>query len=217
MMIDWVYLWEILPPLLGATLVTVRIAVLGFLLAFVLGLVFAILRLSHRRHASTAVFLFTEGVRLTPLLVQLFFAFYVLPELGVMLPAEPTGILVIGIHYSAYTAEVFRSGILAVPVGQWEAARAFCLPSRILWAKVILPQAVRPMIPALGNYLIQLFKEVPLLSTITVYELLNTANLIAGQTFRYFEVLTVVALIFFLVSYPSSLIFRRMELKRGRY
>ena len=216
MSIDVAYLIEILPPLLDATLITIRIALLGFLLAFVLGLCIATLRLKNNSRTSTILWLFTEFVRLTPLIVQLFFAFYVLPEIGIKLPAEPTGILVIGIHYSTYTAEVFRSGILAVPSGQWEAARSLSLPSHIIWRKIVLPQAIRPMIPALGNYLIQLFKEVPLLSTITVYELLNTANLMAGQSFRYLEVLSVVALIFFLISYPSSLVFKRLELKQGR-
>ncbi len=216
-MIDWAYLAEIMPSLLEATLVTIRIALLGFALAFVVGLCFAILRLIERPVISMGVFLVLEFVRLTPLLVQLFFAFYVLPEVGISLPAEPTGILVIGLHYSTYTAEVFRSGILSVPSGQWEAGRALSLPSAILWRKIVLPQAIRPMIPALGNYLIQLFKEVPLLSTITVYELLNTANLVAGETFRYLEVLTVVALIFFAISYPSSLVIRQLELKKDRY
>jgi polar amino acid transport system permease protein len=217
MNVDWSYLAEITPPLLDATVVTVRIAALGFMLAMLIGLIIAIIRLLNRPIVSTVALLFSESVRLTPLIVQLFFAFYVLPEFGIKLPAEPTGILVIGLHYSTYAAEVFRSGILAVPEGQWEAARALSLPARITWQKVVLPQAIRPMIPALGNYLIQLFKEVPLLSTITVYELLNTANLLAGQTFRYLEVLSVVALIFFAVSYPSSLLLRRLELKKGQY
>ena len=150
------------------------------------------------------------------MLVQLFFAFYVLPELGIQLPAEPTGILVIGLHYATYTSEVYRAGIRAVATGQWEASIALSLPTLSVWQRVILPQALRPMIPALGNYLIQLFKEVPLLSTITVYELLNTANLIAGSSFRYLETLTLVGLIFFLLSYPSSLLTRYLEVRLAR-
>ena len=157
--------------------------------------------------------MFTEFIRLTPILVQLFFFYYVLPEVGIKLPAEPTGIIVLGLHYSTFTAEVFRSGILAIPKGQWEVSNTLCLPFYIKWFKIILPQSIKPMIPALGNYLIQLFKEVPLLSTITVYELLNTANLIAGETFRYFEVLSIVAILFFLISYPSAIFFRNLESK----
>jgi polar amino acid transport system permease protein len=210
-MVDWSYQLEILPQLLAATLVTLRMAILGFGLSLLLGLLIAIARLSGIRPLANAVLCLAEFIRLTPLIVQLFFAYYVLPEMGVSLPAEPTGILVLGLHYSTYTAEVFRSGILAVHKGQWEAAMSLRLPRPILWVKVVLPQAVRPMVPALGNYLIALFKEVPLLATITVYELLNTANLIAGQSFRYFEVLTTVAVIFFVISYCSSLLIRRLE------
>lgn len=212
-MIDFAYIAQILPALLGATLVTLRIAVLAFCLSMLLGLGFAMLRLSQYRSLSTGIFMVTESIRLTPLLVQLFFAYYVLPEIGIQLPAEPTGILVIGLHYATYTSEVFRSGILAVARGQWEAAWSLGLRGWIVWRKIVLPQAIRPMVPALGNYLIQLFKEVPLLSTITVYELLNTANLIAGQSFRYLEVMSLVALIFFVISYGSSLMIASLEVR----
>ena len=213
MSIDLIYIIEILPALLKAMLVTLRIAISGYLLAFVLGLLIAMIRVSGNVYLSRLLLMFTEFIRLTPILVQLFFFYYVLPEVGIKLPAEPTGIIVLGLHYSTFTAEVFRSGILAIPKGQWEVSNTLCLPFYIKWFKIILPQSIRPMIPALGNYLIQLFKEVPLLSTITVYELLNTANLIAGETFRYFEVLSIVAILFFLISYPSAIFFRNLESK----
>ena len=213
MSIDLIYIIEILPALLKAMLVTLRIAISGYLLAFVLGLLIAIIRVSGNVFLSRLLLMFTEFIRLTPILVQLFFFYYVLPEVGIKLPAEPTGIIVLGLHYSTFTAEVFRSGILAIPKGQWEVSNTLCLPFYIKWFKIILPQSIKPMIPALGNYLIQLFKEVPLLSTITVYELLNTANLIAGETFRYFEVLSIVAILFFLISYPSAIFFRNLESK----
>lgn len=211
MTIDFTYLASIAPELLEATLVTLYLAFAGYLVALTLGLVLAVGRLTGGRVLSGIIWSLSEAVRLTPLLVQLFFAFYVLPRFGLKLPAEPTGILVIGVHYATYTAEVYRSGIQALPQGQWDAGKALGLPTMHLWRKIILPQAVRPMVPALGNYMIQLFKEVPLLSTITVYELLNTANLLAGQSFRYFEVLTAVGVIFFLLSYPTSLFFRHLE------
>lgn len=208
---DWHYVFEILPELLQATLVTIRLALAGFGVALAVGLVVAIARMNRNPLVSRLAWAFTEFIRLTPLLVQLFFAFYVLPELGIKLPAEPTGILVIGLHYATYTSEVYRAGIRAVATGQWEAATALSLPIFAVWRRIILPQAFRPMVPALGNYLIQLFKEVPLLSTITVYELLNTANLLASSSFRYLETLTMVGLIFLLLSYPSSLLTRHLE------
>jgi polar amino acid transport system permease protein len=210
---DWLYVLEILPELLDATLITIRIALSGYLVALILGLAFAFARMSQNRMISTIVWAFSECIRLTPILVQLFFAYYVLPEIGIKLPAEPTGILVIGLHYGTYISEVYRSGIRAVSTGQWEATIAMSLPRPRVWLKIILPQAIRPMIPALGNYLIQLFKEVPLLSTITVYELLNTANLLAGSSFKYLEALTLVGVIFLALSYPSSLFFKHLEAK----
>lgn len=213
---DWGYVIEILPDLLRATLITIRISLLGFAVAIVAGLLIAMARMNRNGFISRPAWAFVEFVRLTPLLVQLFFAFYVLPELGVLLPAEPTGVVVIGLHYATYASEVFRSGIRAVATGQWEASIALNLPTFAVWRRVILPQAIRPMIPALGNYLIQMFKEVPLLSTITVYELLGTANLIAGSSFRYLETLTLVGFIFLLLSYPSSLLIRYLEIRLER-
>ena len=213
---DWAYVIEILPELLRATLITIRISLLGFAVALVAGLLIAMARMNRNWFISQPAWAFVEFVRLTPLLVQLFFAFYVLPELGVSLPAEPTGVVVIGLHYATYASEVFRSGIRAVATGQWESSIALSLPTFAVWRRVILPQAIRPMIPALGNYLIQMFKEVPLLSTITVYELLGTANLIAGSSFRYLETLTLVGCIFLLLSYPSSLLTRYLEIRLER-
>jgi polar amino acid transport system permease protein len=213
---DWGYVVEILPALLHATLITIRISLMGFGVALVVGLLIAIARMNRNGFISGPAWAFVEFVRLTPLLVQLFFAFYVLPELGVSLPAEPTGVIVLGLHYATYVSEVFRSGIRAVATGQWEASIALSLPTFAVWRRVILPQAIRPMIPALGNFLIQMFKEVPLLSTITVYELLGTANLIAGSSFRYLETLTLVGFIFLLLSYPSSLLTRYLEIRLER-
>lgn len=213
---DWGYAIGILPELLSATLVTIRLALAGFAVALVVGLLLAVARMSARWAVARPAWALSEFVRLTPLLVQLFFAFYVLPELGIKLPAEPTGVLVIGLHYATYTSEVYRAGIRAVPTGQWEAAIALDLPTFDVWRRIILPQAIRPMVPALGNFLIQLFKEIPLLSTITVYELLNTGNLLASSSFRYLETLTLVGVIFFLLSYPSSLLTRRLETRLAR-
>lgn len=214
MSFDFAYLIEVAPILGRAALITVALALAAYMLALVVGLAIAFGKLSQVRALSRTVHAVSEFVRLTPLLVQLFFAFYVLPEYGIALPAAPTGILVIGLHYATYTSEVYRTGILALDRGQWEAARSLGLRNYTIWTRVILPQAVPPMIPALGNYLIQLFKEVPLLSTITVYELLNTANLLANRSFRYVEVLTAVGVIFFAISFPASRFFAWLERRR---
>jgi len=157
-----------------------------------------------------------EFVRTTPLLVQIFFLFYVLPRVGIVLSPAVTGVLALGVHYSTYTSEVYRAGIDAVKAGQWEASVALNLSRRDTWLRVILPQAIPPMFPTFGNYLIGIFKESVVLSAITVGELLRTARMAGEDSYRYFEVFTMVGLLFFAISYPSALLVRRLEARHGR-
>jgi len=152
-----------------------------------------------------------ELVRSTPLLVQLYFVFYVFPEAGVVLSPLVAGVLGLGLHYSAYTAEVYRSGIDAVPRGQWEAATALNLSRGQTFWRIVLPQAIPPVIPALGNRLIAIFKDTPLLAVITVNELLQQAKLLGAESFRYLEPLTLVGAIFLVLSLASSRLVRRAE------
>jgi polar amino acid transport system permease protein len=212
---DLDYILGIFPDLMAATLVTLRITFLGMALASTVGLLLAIGRLSPHPAIRLPVTGLVEFVRLTPLLVQLFFVFYVLPLYGVTLDPELTGVLVLGFHYSTFTSEVYRAGIGAVGRGQWEAAAALNMPTGLTWVRVILPQAIPPMIPALGNYLIGMFKDVPTLSIITVYELLSTAKLLASQSFRYVETFTLVGVIFLGISYPAAVMVRRLERRFG--
>lgn len=216
MSFDFGFAWAILPQLLRATVTTVEISFAGFAISLALGLAVAGLRLSRSRLVRLLALGYVEFIRLTPLLVQLFFAFYVLPQYGILLSAKLTGICVIGINYSAYTSEVYRAGITAVPRGQWEAAMSLSVPRLKTWRVIILPQAITPMLPAMCNYLISMFKDVPLLSTITVMELLATANRIGTDHFRYLEPLTLVGLIFFTLSYPAGALVRRLEAKVER-
>ncbi|MCA1671063.1 MAG: ectoine/hydroxyectoine ABC transporter permease subunit EhuD [Actinobacteria bacterium] len=155
---------------------------------------------------------FIEFVRSTPLLVQVFVLYYVVqPATGLKISAFATGVLALGVHYACYTSEVYRAGIDAVPQGQWEAAAALCLPKRRVWTAVILPQAVPRVIPALGNYTISMFKEVPLLLAIGVTEIVNQAKQYGAETFRFVEAFTMAGLAFLLLSYPASILVRRLE------
>jgi polar amino acid transport system permease protein len=152
-----------------------------------------------------------EFIRNTPLLVQLFFLFFVLPSWGLTFGPLATGVIGLGLHYSTYTAEVYRAGIDAVPTGQWEAATALSLPRSRTWIAVILPQAFRRVVPALGNYVIAMFKDTPMLAAITVGDMLFKANEIGATTFDYMEPITVVGVLFILISYPTSLLLRVLE------
>ena len=155
--------------------------------------------------------LFIEFVRSTPLLVQLYFLFYLLPGLGLKLSPLVTGVLALGIHYAAYCSEVYRAGIEGVPQGQWEAATALNLTSGRTFKDIILPQAIPPVVPALGNYLVAMFKDTPLLSAITVVELLQQSKLIGSQYFRYTEPMTMVGVMFLVLSLIAAWVVRRTE------
>lgn len=208
---SWHFVWQILPDLLKALEITVEATLIGSAIAMLLGLLLALGRRSRNRLISWPVAAFIEVVRSTPLLVQLYFLFFVLPDLGITLGPLLAGVIGLGLHYSTYTSEVYRAGIEGVPRGQWEAATALNLSARRTWIGVVLPQAIPKVIPALGNYVNGMFKDTPLLSAITVVELLNEAHAIGAQTFRYLEPITLVGVLFFVVSYPTALLVRRLE------
>src|SRR5690349_19329349 len=140
-------------PILGIGLiVTLEATITGFAIALVAGLGLALLRRSRLRLISWPTAAAVEFIRDTPLLVQLFFLYYVLPVYGIVLPAFLTGALALGLQYSAYTSEVYRAGIGAVPRGQWEAATALNLSRLLVYRDIVVPQMIPRIVPALGNY-----------------------------------------------------------------
>ena len=208
---DWNYALSIADDLLLTLPITLGATVLGMGLASVVGLFLALGRRSGSLVLSRSIGGFIEFIRSTPLLVQLYFLFYVLPNFGIVLSPLVTGLLGLGLHYGAYTSEVYRAGIEAVPRGQWEAATALNFSRSRTWLGIILPQAVPPMLPALGNYLIGMFKDTTLLSAITVVELLQTAKILGVRSFRFTEPFTIVGILFLVLSFPSALLVRRLE------
>lgn len=208
---DWNFVWEILPILGQGVIVTIQVTILGTILAMIVGLIFAILRRSENWLVGRTTGFFVEFVRGTPLLVQLYFLFYILPDVGILLSPLVAGVIGLGGHYGTYTAEVYRTGIDNISRGQWEAAKAVNLNKRQTWVHIIIPQAVPPMIPALANYFIAMFKETPLLSAITVVELMNQARSVANFNYRYVEPMTLVGLFFLIISVPSVILLRKLE------
>ena len=213
MKFDFHFALEILPLLLRGAVVTIEATFGGMALALVIGLLLAVGRMSKLRPIRILCLCYIQFMRNTPLLVQLYFVFYVLPLFGLTFDALATGIVGLGLNYSAYIAEVYRAGIEGVPSGQWEASAALGLSPRHTWTRIVLPQAIPPMVPVLGNYLIGMFKDTPLLATITIPEMFGAAEQIAGVTYRYNEPYTLVGLIFLLLSYPASLAVRHLEAK----
>lgn len=213
---DWNFVWQIMPTLIQGVKITILATLFGSVLAAVVGLAIALLRRSSSRAVARTTAFVAEFIRCTPLLVQLYVIFYVLPDIGILLPPLLAGVIGLGLHYGTYTAEVYRAGIDNVPRGQWEAAKACNLTARQTWIRVILPQALPPMIPALANYFIAMFKETPLLSAITVLELMNQAKSVANSSYRYIEPITMVGAFFLAISLVSVVALRWLERRYGR-
>jgi polar amino acid transport system permease protein len=216
---DMGFALEIFAPILRAFLQYTLVAtVLGSALALVLGLAFAIIRRIRVPALAPATTAFIEFVRSTPIPIQLFFMYYalpVIPAVGVSLSAMTAGVITLGVHYACYYAEVYRAGIESVPKGQWEACTALSIPPRRQWQSVVLPQAIRNVLPSLGNYVISMFKETPFLLLISIPEMVATAIRIGGETFRYTEAITIAGLIFLAASYPAAVAMRRLEIRLG--
>jgi polar amino acid transport system permease protein len=213
---DTDYALDVLPPILEAFLKYTLVAtVLASLLAATLGLVFAVIRGAHVPVIAPLTTAWIEFVRSTPIPIQLFFLFYVLPTVGITLSGMVIGVLTLGVHYACYYAEVYRAGIEGVPRGQWEACTALSMSPRERWQRVILPQAIRNVLPSLGNYVISMFKETPFLFLIAVPEMVQEAVSIGGRDFRYLEPVTIAGLIFLAASYPAAVAMRKLEKRLG--
>ncbi|MFC8588190.1 ectoine/hydroxyectoine ABC transporter permease subunit EhuD [Streptomyces sp. NPDC057217] len=196
-----------LPVVLSGFGVTLLATVLGFAVAVIVGLVIALLQRAGPRWITLPVGYLAAFVRSTPVMVQLFTAWVLVRELN----ALTIGVLVLGLHYATYLSEVYRAGIDAVPRGQWEACTALSLPRRRVWRAVVLPQAVRNVLPSLGNYAVSMFKETPFLSVITVNEMVHEASTFGSTHFAYLESFTLAAVVFLLASWPTSVLVRRLE------
>ena len=208
---NWAFAVSILPILMRGLWVTVQATVLGFFIALVLGLVWAALKMVPLKIVSWPVAFFLEFTRNTPLLVQLYFLYFVLPDFGIVFPAFLTGAIALGLQYCGYTAEVYRAGIEAVPRGQWEASRALNMSAVLTFRDVIIPQAIPRVVPALGNYLVSMLKDTAILSAVTVMEMLNVAQIIGQRTFRYFVPLTMVGAMFLVMTIISAGLVRFVE------
>jgi len=201
----------VLPRILPGLWVTVEVTFLSFFLALFIGL---FLMLAKRSRIGPLAFLATEFIefmRGMPLVVVVFFLFFVLPMAGLYLPPVWTGVLAMGVYNSAPAAEILRGGLQAVPKGQWEAAHVLNYSTYQAYRRIILPQAIGPVVPGLGNLLILAFKETPLLSFVAIPEMLDTAKRIASETYRFTEPLTVVGVLFLILSLVSAILIKLVE------
>ena len=209
----WDFAYEILPQLLYATLNTILAAGVGYLIAVFAGLVFLLGQRTTSRLLNAFTREIVEFIRSTPLLIQLFFVYFVMPQFGITLSAWVCGMITIGLHFGTYLCEVYRGALEAIPKSQWEACRALNFTKVYSYRKIILPQAFPVAIPGMGNYLVGIFKDTPLLSTIGVAELFHAATAVGGYNYRYLEPYTMVGLIFLMLSIPAAFYVRRLEQK----
>ena len=206
---------DFLPILLKGAVVTVEVTVLSFLLSSVIGLGLALMRLSPIKAVSAAGATIVNIIRGLPIIVQLFYIYFVLPDIGIQLTAFQAGVIGLGIAYSAYQAENFRAGIEAVDPGQREAAEAMGMRGALIMRRVILPQAFRIALPPYGNTLVMMLKDSSLVSTITVAEMTRAGQLIASSTFQNMTVYTLVALLYLVMSLPLVFGLRKLERRMG--
>jgi len=208
--------FEAWPYILKGLHITVGVTISAFLFAAIFGLVWTLLRRVKNKQLNFIVTWIMEFIRSTPPLVQLFFIYYawpIIPVVGVTLSPFVSAVVGLGLHFSTYIGEIYRSGIESVGKGQWEAATALNFSTLDKWRKIILPQAFPPTIPMLGNYFIIMFKEVPLASTIGVTGILHMANSFGSTHFNLIEALTIVGIIFLVLSYPAAVLIKKLEVK----
>ncbi|AEA60965.1 MULTISPECIES: amino acid ABC transporter permease [Burkholderia] len=208
-------LLDFLPILLKGAIVTVEITVCSFVLSTLIGLAFALMRVSPNRLLSGGAAAVINVIRGLPIIVQLFYIYFVLPDLGVQLSAFQAGCIGLGIAYSAYQAENFRAGIEAIDRGQIEAAQSIGMRGAMIMRRVVLPQAFRIALPPYGNTLVMMLKDSSLASTITVAEMTRAGQLIASSTFQNMTVYTLVALLYLALSLPLVWSLRRLERRLG--
>ena len=207
----WDFAIEILPSMLWATLNTILAAGIGYAIAAVVGLLFL---LGQRTPIKIVIMInreIVEFIRSTPLLIQLFFVYFVLPQFGITLSAWVCGMITIGLHFGTYLSEVYRGALEGVPKTQWEACRALNFSTFYTYRRIVLPQAFPIAIPGMGNYLVGIFKDTPLLSTIGVAELFHAATAVGGYHYRYLEPYTIVGIIFLTLSIPAAIWIRKIE------
>lgn len=200
-----------LPPLLEGAWWTIALSFTAAFGAVAIGLVVCVCKMSQSALLSRAAHIYIEIIRGTPLLLQLFYLYYALPEVGIVMPAFLAGVLGLSLNFGAYLAELFRAGIQSVDQGQRQAARSLGMSGMLVFYLVVMPQALRNIFPALGNYALVLVKDSSLVAVISVLELMRAGELLASATFKALEVYTLVGILYLLICFVLSRSFLAAE------
>ena len=202
---------DYLGVLLQGLWITVALTLSVIVMSAVFAIPVALARMSPNRLIRLPVDAYVEVTRATPLLLQLIYIYYVLPSIGIRLPGIACAVIGLTFNYTAYMSEVYRGGIKAVAQGQWLAAAALGMTDTLAFRRIILPQAIRIVIPSLGNYFISLFKDTALCSVVGVQELMFKGQIVSARSFQYFTIYTLTAILYFSVGYPAALLVRWLE------
>ena len=202
---------EYMGALLRGLSITVGLTLIVMLLSLILAVPVALFRISSRRSLSALASFYIEIMRTTPLILQLIYIFYVLPAFGIRLNVFTAAVVGLTLHYTALLSEVYRAGIQAIDNSQWDAAAALGLSHMLAFRLIVFPQAIRIVVPPLGNYFITLFKDTALTSVLTLRELMFTGEIIAARNYQYFTIYTLVGILYFTVGYIASVGVRRVE------
>jgi arginine/lysine/histidine transport system permease protein len=202
--VDFSFLAKYQGFFIQGAVVTLQLSFFTVIFGFILGIVLSLMRMSKIWPLKAAATAYVEFIRGTPLLVQVYLIFYGLPQLGLNLPELTAGILTLSLNSAAYLAEIFRAGIQAVDKGQAEAARSLGMPQSMAMRFIILPQAFKNILPAIGNEFIVIIKESSIVSVIGISELMYNAETVRGNTYRAFEPLIIAAVIYFVMTFTLS-------------
>ncbi|WP_411682637.1 amino acid ABC transporter permease [Clostridium thailandense] len=208
---DFSFLSEYYMFFINGVKYTIFLAFFAVLIGVVLGIFLALMRLSKKKILNVIAAAYIEFIRGTPILVQLYIVFYGLPHVGVNLPDFIAGIVALSVNSGAYVAEIIRAGIQAVDKGQMEAARSIGMTQGMAMRYIIIPQAIKNILPALGNEFITVIKESSIASIIGIHELMYNADTVRGNIFKPFEPLIVAAILYFLMTFTLSKIVGSFE------
>lgn len=211
----------------SGTKITIFLAFFTIILGFLLGVILALMKLSKYFPLKALANSYIEFIRGTPLLIQLFIIYYGLPGIGIKIPEFPAlgnnfadflaGVIALSINSASYVAEIIRAGIQSVDSGQMEASKALGMPYWLAMRTIILPQAFRKILPALGNEFIVIIKESAIVSVIGIHDLMYNADTVRGNTFQPFEPLIIVAIIYFIITFTLSKLLGIFERKLAKY
>jgi polar amino acid transport system permease protein len=212
-MLNFSLVGEFIPFMVKAAVVTIQLSLVSIIVGLVFGLIIALMRISKIKILSYIAQFYIWIIRGTPMLVQLFLVYFGLPQIGIELSPFISSVIALGMNAAAYIAEIYRGGIMSVPIGQMEAAESIGMRYPVIMKKIILPQALRVSIPSLGNQAVMMLKDSSLASLVTVSELMMVSQRFASTNYAFIEFYIVAAVFYLVMTTIFTFILNKIELR----